>query len=102
MPVVSSVWNQALDMPQWKERRARYLAQFPVCFECGTATNLTVHHVIYFKDRLPWEYQDSQLLTLCWPHHVQREREEDWIIESVLMKLKAYKQRDLERYRVAL
>jgi hypothetical protein len=31
--------------------------------------NLHIHHKYYIKDRLPWEYKDDALQTLCWNCH---------------------------------
>lgn len=36
------------------------------CKICGdTNGNMQVHHIIYLPDKLPWEYPDHLLVTLC-------------------------------------
>ena len=32
--------------------------------------SLSVHHKVYVRGRLPWEYPDEQLVTLCEDHHL--------------------------------
>jgi len=35
------------------------------CQKCGSHEHLQVHHKKYIKNRLAWEYDDSNLITLC-------------------------------------
>ena len=35
------------------------------CRECGTTNDLNVHHIRYIEGRLPWEYDNGDLVTLC-------------------------------------
>ena len=35
------------------------------CQNCGATQSLTVHHKKYDKGKLPWEYPNEDLITLC-------------------------------------
>jgi 5-methylcytosine-specific restriction endonuclease McrA len=35
------------------------------CTKCGARCNLEVHHLIYISGREPWQYRDTDLITLC-------------------------------------
>jgi len=35
------------------------------CTTCGTTKHLQVHHQYYEDNKLPWEYPDDCLVTLC-------------------------------------
>lgn len=53
--------------PRWQRRRLEVLnrAEF-ACESCGDATQtLHVHHKIYRKGALPWDYADQDLVALC-------------------------------------
>jgi hypothetical protein len=39
------------------------------CECCGSQSNLTVHHKVYFSGRKVHEYEDSDLIVLCKPCH---------------------------------
>lgn len=57
--------NQLKDK-RWKKlankirKRDNYTCQL-----CGSHEHLQVHHKKYIKDRLAWEYDESNLITLC-------------------------------------
>jgi 5-methylcytosine-specific restriction endonuclease McrA len=43
------------------------------CTKCGDRGLLNVHHTYYYPGKLPWEYPDKALITLCdlchqWEH----------------------------------
>lgn len=39
------------------------------CQSCGAGKRLEVHHKVYYPGRDPWDYRDSDLVTLCcWCH----------------------------------
>lgn len=44
------------------------------CEECGESEKeLHIHHKQYFKDRMPWDYEDEQLMCVCAMCHVYQE-----------------------------
>lgn len=62
---------------EWRECRAAYLAEYPLCVECskaGIVTSATVvDHVTEIKaggDKLDW----SNLQSMCKPHHDRKTR----------------------------
>lgn len=59
-------YKELLKLPEWQAKRMRILKrdQF-ICTGCGKKTRLQVHHKYYESDKLPWEYPDKALVTLC-------------------------------------
>lgn len=39
------------------------------CYICGSGNDLQVHHNWYIGRMEPWDYDESQLITLCGKHH---------------------------------
>lgn len=60
-------YNRHYSDPRWYETRNRiYLRDGCQCKKCGTSSGqLHAHHLYYVAKRLPWEYPDSALVTLC-------------------------------------
>lgn len=56
---------------EWKTKRNEILVRDGKCIICFSAENLQVHHRQYHfivrenKFKLPWEYEDYLLITLC-------------------------------------
>lgn len=60
--------------PRWLERRAQYFEHHARrCQQCGSP-RVTLHHLYYLPGHKPWEYPDSALVALCWPHHQDQHR----------------------------
>ena len=59
-------YNEQLKSKEWKKlankirKRDNY-----TCQKCGSHKHLQVHHKKYIKGRLAWEYDESNLVTLC-------------------------------------
>lgn len=54
------------------------------CLHCGDdSATLSVHHTVYRKNREPWEYVDSELLTLCEDCHSHHEHYKKELLETV-------------------
>ncbi len=53
--------------PRWQRRRLEIMERDSwTCKYCGDSTkNLQVHHSSYIYGRMPWEYSDESLHTLC-------------------------------------
>ena len=62
-----SKYKNLLKDPRWQKKRLEILDrdgwQCRCCFE--DKETLHVHHISYEKDKKPWEYHDSTLITLC-------------------------------------
>jgi hypothetical protein len=69
-----SAYSEQLKDPRWQRKRLEILQRDNwKCVEChkGDVT-LNVHHRLYIKGAKPWEYEDSQLSTLCEDCHRYR------------------------------
>lgn len=76
-----STYAERLKDPRWQRRRLEILqrADF-TCEQCGSKDRtLHVHHLLYRKGAMPWEYEDHELRSLCEPCH------EWWHTERALM-----------------
>lgn len=64
---VKKTYGELLRDPRWQKRRLQILdrAEFH-CEECDDDQNtLHVHHKVYRKGAMPWEYGDHELKALC-------------------------------------
>jgi len=60
--------------PRWQKKRLEIMKRDEFqCQSCGDKeATLNIHHAIpYKKDKFVWEYEDSDLLTLCEGCHTQ-------------------------------
>lgn len=66
-------YNELLISPEWEARRSEILKKDEFkCRRCkkkqydkGIYTRLNVHHLRYVIGKLPWQYPDEELITLC-------------------------------------
>ena len=63
-------YSLLLERPEWNLKRLRILTRdHYTCQRCGVhdgpEVRLHVHHKHYICDHDPWEYRDSELVTLC-------------------------------------
>jgi len=72
-------YGELLRDPRWQKRRLEIMnrAGF-ACEECDDdASTLNVHHKLYRKGAMPWEYPDAELACLCENchkrHHLHKE-----------------------------
>jgi len=77
----SKYQEQRLD-PRWQKKRLEIMQRDGfACLHCGDEqTTLNVHHSYYIKSRMPWEYPNFSLLTLCKNCHKRMHEREggDW------------------------
>lgn len=87
-------WLELLDDSRWQERknfillRDNHKCQHPKC-KSRKHTSVQVHHIYYMPGRMPWEYPDEMLLTLCKYCHEtenQRSRAEWYLIQTLKSK----------------
>lgn len=60
-------YSEKLKDPRWQKKRLEIFQRDEFkCKFCGDAeTELQVHHKEYINGRLPWEYDNEKLVTLC-------------------------------------
>lgn len=60
-------YSELLRSPLWQKKRLKILERDDfTCQHCGCKEReLQVHHRIYHRGAKPWEYDDSELITLC-------------------------------------
>jgi len=60
-------YGDLLKMPQWQRKRLEVMARDNfACQMCGDNMNqLHVHHSVYIDNRMPWEYANEILMTVC-------------------------------------
>ncbi len=77
-----SEYSQLLLDPRWQKKRLEILARDNfMCQSCEDKENtLHVHHCYYNKEKKPWEYENSSLITLC--HVCHREEGENFYFDK--------------------
>lgn len=79
-------YAQQLAHPSWQRRRLEMLSAADwKCVGCGaTEEQLHVHHRIYIKGRMAWEYADNELAVLCSKCHGLEHEAKDLLDELLL------------------
>ena len=64
-------YSEKLRDPRWQKKRLEILERDNfTCQMCkSTEKTLHVHHVRYHKKKLPWNYANEELVTLCMDDH---------------------------------
>ena len=73
--IAKRIYSEKLLDPLWQQKKSsiQIRDQF-TCKKCGDKkTELHVHHRHYVNGRLPWEYPDELLVTLCKNCHAEEE-----------------------------
>ena len=60
-------YSELLRSPMWQKKRLEIMERDGfTCQYCGREDReLQIHHRVYHKGAKPWEYDDSELITLC-------------------------------------
>lgn len=60
-------YSEKLKSPKWQRKRLEIMKRDKFkCVKCGDEeTTLNVHHKVYHDGLEPWEYENSDLATLC-------------------------------------
>jgi hypothetical protein len=68
-------YGELLKDPRWQKKRLYIMGRDEFsCKKCGDSkSTLSVHHRHYLPARLPWDYPDELLVTLCDPCHKEEE-----------------------------
>lgn len=91
IPIAKRIYAEKLLDPLWQQKKSsiQIRDQF-TCQKCGDKkTELHVHHRHYISGRLPWDYPDNLLITLCKPCHMEEELYAD-IGQNMLQVLHNY------------
>lgn len=60
-------YKEKLKDPRWQKKRLKILERDN--WKCRCCTDdlkmLVVHHLVYYSNRDPWEYEDDELITFC-------------------------------------
>jgi hypothetical protein len=88
----ASSYVELLKDPRWQRKRLEILQRDEwACTNCGGKDKtLHVHHEQYIKARMPWEYPNEFLCTLCVDCH-ERETVIDDLIKELLLNDQAFK-----------
>lgn len=80
-------YSEKLKDPRWQKVRLRILDRDNfTCKACGDKdSTLHVHHLTYEKDREPWDYPDTNFITMCWECH-QYETDNRYDQEKAFLK----------------
>lgn len=72
-------YSNLLDCYEWKFKRLKILVRDEfTCTDCHEKKiNLHVHHTYYLQDAMPWEIDDSGLVSLCKNCHTRRHESEN-------------------------
>jgi hypothetical protein len=73
--MTKSNYSDLLKDPLWQKKRLEIMHHDDFkCRDCGDSKKtLSVHHDIYIAGRMPWEYdEENMLVTLCEDCHKQR------------------------------
>lgn len=70
--MAKKTYGELLKDPRWQKKRLEIMQRDNfMCQECGDDKSpLAVHHLIYYTNRLPWEYDNDELKTLCEGCHI--------------------------------
>lgn len=88
-----SEYRKMLNDVRWSQRRREIMRRDGFrCRRCGAKGRLNVHHRHYVYGRQPWQYPDSNLVTLCERCHrrVHLMQHVRWAIWMLIMMLAAY------------
>lgn len=79
-----SEYSELLKNPFWQKKRNAILERDNyTCQNCNDEfTNLQVHHTYYTNGKMPWEYPDEALVTLCELCH-EKEGLLKWLSDNI-------------------
>lgn len=78
-------YSEKLKDPRWQRKRLEILNRDGfTCCHCGdTESTLNIHHHYYEKKKMPWDYPDGALITLCEHCHKSAEAKKEKIIKAI-------------------
>lgn len=91
--MATKTYAEKLLDPRWQKKRLEVFSRDSfMCQECGAeGKTLHLHHKYYLRDKEPWEYDNSFLVTLCCDCH-----------KKVPLEIKQYEETILSNYRTRI
>jgi hypothetical protein len=82
MPTNSQIWSELLQDNRWQLKRLEILQRDKsTCVKCGKSDGYKdVHHTPPYDGRLPWEYLNLRLETLCRDCHTAEHHPERFVV----------------------
>lgn len=80
--VKMKTYSEKLKDPRWQRKRLEIMErdQFK-CRHCrSTEKTLNVHHKVYRKGKMPWDYEDDVFVTLCEDCHKVAEEQKERVL----------------------
>lgn len=77
--MAQKAYFEQLKDPRWQRRRLEILSRDGFACKLCYDKDKTLHvdHAYYIKGRLPWDYPDWSLVTLCAPCHESKHEDDD-------------------------
>lgn len=78
----SAIYGWLLGKKEWRDFREDVFVGRGRCCEvegCGKTGDLEIHHTVYRKGHLPWEYSFDDVRVYCHAHHMELHRKWDII-----------------------
>jgi hypothetical protein len=74
--MTKELYSKLLRRKEWKLKRIVILERDSyICQKCGKqGGSLHVHHKLYINGKMPWEYSNNHLVTLCGPCHMHEHK----------------------------
>jgi hypothetical protein len=70
--MTNTTYQELLNRIEWQERRKEIIFRdCGQCQFCFSRNRLEVHHAYYDLTKMPWDYPDNSLLTLCHDCHAE-------------------------------
>lgn len=84
--IQQKTYSELLRSPHWQKKRLEIMNRDKfICQRCGSENKtLHVHHFKYIDGRMPWDYPDYMLTTLCEDCHLIEHLKIDPVLLSVL------------------
>lgn len=86
-----STWSSQYRDVRWQKKRLEIMERDEfTCLSCGKkeGTTLNVHHIYYEKNKKPWDYDSTLLVTWCDDCHKQRHSlQKELLIELSLVSV---------------
>lgn len=86
-------YGQLLKHPLWQKKRLEILSRDGFCCQWCNESNMSlhVHHYCYEPGKMPWEYNDLSLVTLCENCHSVHHLKLDPLLDTIIGTMRGVK-----------